>query len=237
MSVGGQIGKTGADGLALFSGLPLDALAVEASHPRFLPQTAGGLEAEPGSFAFREIALERGGTVRARITQDGRAAAGTPCALLDQAPNGIARGAVRAEGTAGADGVCRTARLAAGSYVLRVSIPEDRSFIDQAVQVREGEESDVAVPLNSIHVSGRVFQADRPAAGVRIEAAPVGASTGLPPLRATTDADGEYQATLWSPGEYLFRLTDASGKTVAGERRVSLGRSEESVDFELDGKP
>lgn len=238
VSVGGQKEATGADGLVLFSGLAQTTEEIEAVHSRFLPQAVDGSAAEPGTISFREVALERGGSVRARITLDGAPAEGAFCAILDvRRDDGPRISRKLFDGMVGADGLCRTGRLAVGSYVLRVSVPQSHSFSDQPVAVREGEDVEVAVALTAIRVSGRVFRAGRPAVGYAVEAVAEGqaAGTGLPSLRAVTDPEGEYRATVWSPGAYTFRLRSPAGAPVAGERRVDLGRAAESVDFDLGG--
>jgi hypothetical protein len=239
VSVGGQKEATGADGLVLFSGLAQTTEEIEAVHPRFLPQAVDGSAAEPGTISFREVALERGGSVRARITFDGAPAEGAFCAILDvrREDDGPRVSHKLFDGMVGADGLCRTGRLAVGSYVLRVSVPQSRSFSDQPVTVREGEDAEVAVALTAIRVSGRVFRAGRPAMGYTVEAVAEGqaAGSGLPSLHAVTDPEGEYHATVWSPGAYTFHLRSPAGAPVAGERRVDLGRAAESVDFDLGG--
>ena len=52
-------------------------------HPEFLPQTVPGLSAAPGGLAFRDVELEEGGRVRARVRVRGRARQGAVCKLKD----------------------------------------------------------------------------------------------------------------------------------------------------------
>jgi hypothetical protein len=234
VSVARHTETTGGDGLALLAGLGT-AEAVEVRHASYLPQELAPPPAEPGVFLVHEVLLEKGGTMTAHVTQDKRPAAGTYCAVLASPAAGSGGVTKLAEGIVGADGLYRSGRLPAGSYSLRVSVAQSRSFIDQPFSVREGEDAKLDVTLGSIRVSGRVMRGGRAAAGYKVEAvadspAVVG---GLPALQATTDPVGEYHGTLWAPGDYVFRLRTEAGVPVAAERRVSLGKPDEAVDFEL----
>jgi hypothetical protein len=230
----GRSGTTGADGLALLSGIPEGGVA-SVGHPQYLSQQIGDLAAEAGTFAFREVLLQKGGALSAHVTMDDKPAAGSYCAVLQ--PD--ARPGTLAEGTVGADGFCRPGRLPSGDYTLRVSIPQSRSFVDQAFTVRDGADTRIDVPLWSIHVTGRITVGRQPASGYTVEAdllTPTGKTAGtLPALRASTNEYGDYEATVWTAGDYIFRLIADSGSQVAGERRVSLQSPQETVDFELDG--
>lgn len=234
VSVARHTETTGGDGLALLAGLGT-AEAVEVRHNLYLSQELEPPPAEPGVFLVHEVLLEKGGAVTAHITLDKRPASGTYCTVL-AAPAAGGKGVTKlAEGVVGADGLFRSGRLPAGSYSLRVSVPQSRSFIDHPFSVREGEDAKLDVTLGSIRVSGRVLRGGRGAGGYTVEAVPESpvVAGGLPALQVTTDPVGEYHGILWSPGEYLFRLRTEAGIPVAAERRVSLGRPEEAVDFEL----
>jgi hypothetical protein len=205
-------------------------------HPQYLSQQVTDLVPEMGAFAFREVVLQKGGALIAHVTLDDKPAAGSYCAVLqpDTRPGTLA------EGVVGADGLCRPGRLPAGDYMLRVSIPQSQSVVDQAFNVREGVDTKLDVSLWAIHVTGRITVGRQPAAGYTVEAEPLtatGQSTGAPQpaLRATTNEYGDFAATVWTAGDYLFRLIADSGSQVAGERRVSLRGPDEAVDFELDG--
>jgi hypothetical protein len=231
----GKSEATGKDGLALLSGLG-QALALEVVHPKYLVQEQEPPSALAGTFTFREVALGKGGTLRARVTLDGKPASGAYCTVLEAEarPGSPVK---YSEGGAGADGICRSGQLAAGAYTLRVSLPETRTFTDHLVSVREGEETAADIALNSIRVTGRVSLGGKPAPGYMVMAVAEGqeARGGLPTIQAATDEYGDFEATVWAPGEYLFRLTADTGVQVAGERRVGLSRPQETVDFELDG--
>jgi hypothetical protein len=235
VSVARHTETTGGDGLALLAGLGT-AEAVEVRHASYLPQELAPPPAEPGVFLVHEALLEKGGTVTAHVTQDKRPAAGTYCTVLASPAAGSGGVTKLSEGIVGADGLYRSGRLPAGSYSLRVSVAQSRSFIDQPFSVREGEDARLDVSLGSIRVSGRVMRGGRAAAGYKVEAvadSPAVVVGGLPALQATTDPVGEYHGTLWAPGDYLFHLRTEAGIPVATERRVSLGKPEEAVDFEL----
>jgi hypothetical protein len=230
VSVEGRTEATGPDGLALFPGLA-GTVAATAAHPGFLTGKVEGITAEPGTLVAYDVPLELGGTVRARVTLDGRPAAEAFCTLLDPE----VRGGALAEAAVGADGVCRSGRVKAGTYTLRVAVPASRTYVDETVAVREGSDSAVDVRLSSIRVSGRVLVGGRPAAGYRVEAdIAAGSHVGLPVLQATTDENGDYQATVWLRGEYIFRVTAPSGRILGSQRKVDLERREEGVDFELE---
>jgi hypothetical protein len=234
VSTSGRAEQTGGDGLALLNGLG-PAEPVKVRHPRYLALDLAAPPAEPGIFLVSEALLERGGSVVAHVQANGRPAAETFCTVL--AGSG-GRASKLAEGVTGADGFYRSSRLPAGSYTLRVSMPQSHSFTDQPFTVKEGEDLRLDVDLGAIHIAGRVTRGGEPASGYTVEGVAddgSAASGGLPTVRATTNQQGEYTATVWSPGEYIFRLRAPNGNPVGAERRVSLGRPEESVDFDLSG--
>lgn len=257
VSVAGRTEKTGGDGLALLAGLRT-AEAVEVRHAAYLPQELAPPPAEPGAFLVHEVLLEHGSTVTARVTLNGRPAAGTYCKVLTEPRSGGGT-AKLAEGIANPEGLYRSGRLPAGSYVLRVTVAQNQSSTDQPFTVRDGEDARLEVALGSIRVSGRVVRGGSPAAGYTVEASietdkpetdkpekpemkkpgtkPDGqADSRRPPVfQVTTNTEGEYKATLWAPGDYVLHLRTETGTPMSVERRVSLVKPEETVDFDLDG--
>jgi hypothetical protein len=262
VSVAGRTEKTLGDGLALLPGLRA-AEAVEVRHAAYLSQELAPPPAEPGAFLVHEVLLEHGGTVTARVTLNGRPAAGTYCKVLTEPRSGGGT-AKLAEGIANPEGLYRSGRLPAGSYVLRVTVAQNQSSTDQPFTVREGEDARLDVALGAIRVSGRVVRGGSPAAGYTVEASietekpetekpetgkpekpetdkagtkPDGQadSRSLPAFQATTNTEGEYKATLWAPGDYVLRLRTEAGTPMSVERRASLVKPEETVDFDLDG--
>ena len=73
---------TEADGLALFSGLDSAMAGLATAHPEFVPSEVAGVTATPGSFTFRDVALSKGGRVRAMVSVHGRGLRGARCELL-----------------------------------------------------------------------------------------------------------------------------------------------------------
>jgi len=234
VSTSGRAEATGGDGLALLNGLGA-AEAVKVRHTRYLDLDLAAPPAEPGIFLVSEALVERGGSVIAHVMANGRPAADTFCTVL--AGSG-GRSSKLAEGTTGADGFYRSGRLRAGAYTLRVSMPQSHSFTDQPFTVKEAEDLRLDVDLGAIHIAGRVQRGGEPAAGYTVEILaddPSAGPGGLPTSRVVTNPQGEYVATVWSAGDYIFRLRAPNGNPVGAERRASLGRPEESLDFDLTG--
>lgn len=234
VSTSGRTETTGGDGMVLLNGLGA-ADAVKVRHTRYLDLDLAAPPAEPGVFLVSEALLERGGSVIAHVMANGRPAAETFCTVL--AGSG-GRNSKLMEGVTGVDGFYRSGRLRAGPYTLRVSMPQSHSFTDQAFTLKEAEDLRLDVDLGAIHVTGRVQRGGEPAAGYTVEVLaddPSAATGGLPTARVTTNPQGEYVATVWAPGDYIFRLRAPNGNPVGAERRVNLGRPDEALDFDLTG--
>jgi hypothetical protein len=231
---------TGKPGLAVVSGIPYALGRAVVEHPGFIRGHQEGISATPGTFAFREIRLEEGGTLRATVTTDGRPARGVTCQMLEYEANAIGPArepAVHSESVTGAGGVCLSSKVAEGPYTLRLKIRGRRTFVDRSVTVTEGQETAVNVLLSTIRVSGTVLKGDKPAASYvvsfldRNEIRPNGTRRDAQ-AEATTDEDGQYETVLWSPGDYFAHLETPEG-TPADSKRVSLENHEEQVDFQL----
>ncbi len=234
------MGKTGKEGVALWSGLQDAVMRAELHHPRFVAQEVNGLLASPGAFAYQKVGLERGGSIRATIRLEGKALANAKCEVV-RYPRHRARGAPPEtfyEGFSDRTGVCASGQLAAGSYYLRVSEPARGARSLTSEMVSEGEVTPVEVDFYPIHVTGTVRQGSRPGEGFRVlaydlDAQIPSAEPGDTAAIATTDEEGEYDLELWSPGDYGLNLVTAQGvpaKVARLERLVG----DEVVDFELD---
>ena len=210
-------------------------------HPSFIRNHQEGISATPGTFAFREIRLEEGGTLRATVTTDGRPARGMTCQVLQYEANPIGPAgepAANSESVANAEGVCLSSKVAEGPYTLRLKVKGKRTFVDRSVILVNGQETVVNVPLATIRISGTVAKGDKPAASYvvsfldRNEIKPNGTRRDAQ-AEATTDENGKYETALWSPGDYFANL-DAPEGTPADTQRVHLESREEHVDFHLE---
>src|SRR5262249_15137096 len=134
-------------------------------------------------------------------------------------------------------GICRTANLPAGPYVLRVSTPGNRSFLERAVVLANGRETAVAVPLIPIQVHGLVLRDAKPVSAYGIDFFPASdrkrSAPRSPQAQAATNDRGEYETVLWAPGEYLAKVRSAEG-IPALQQRVRLEGMEETLDFALE---
>jgi hypothetical protein len=237
---------SGPDGLVLVSGLTAAMAQLAALHPGFLAADAQGLTASPGTFAFREVALQAGGRLRAQVSVHGRPVQEATCEL--HAPVSMMREGKEPyrklwESKVDAQGICRSTRLAAGVYKLRVLMPQSTSRFSRWVTVPEGQDAEVDVPLAPARVGGLVKRGGSPVPGYRVRASRLEAD--LPPgapseadSEAVSDGAGKYELTLWSPGSYVLGLRSPSGTPVAGHKQLtSAGDDEQTVDFDLAGSP
>jgi hypothetical protein len=237
---------SGLDGLVLFPGLTAAMAELAALHPDFLAADAPGLTASPGTFAFREVALQAGGRLRAQISVHGRPVQEATCELhspVQMSPDSKEPYRQLWEGKVDAQGICRSTRLAAGVYKLRVLMPQSASRFSRWVTVPEGRDADVDVPLAPARVAGLVKRGGSPVPGYRVKASrleadrPPGAPSE-PDSEAVSDEAGRYSLTLWSPGTYILGLRSPSGTPVVGHRQLtSAGDDEQTVDFDLAGSP
>ncbi len=231
-------GATAAKGLALISGIrhALADVSVEASG--LLPRKVSGLSSSPGTFAFREVELEEGGTLRAAVLLHGEPAPAVTCQVLEVNPNPLGPSPepiVRHEGQTGTDGVCTSGKLPAGSYILRLRVDRGRSFMDRTVAVPAGGEAFVEVGLNPIQVSGTVLRGREPAPGFLITLSDAdemkpNATSRDAEAEAISGEDGGYALTVWKSGEYFAILSSPEGSP-ATFRRLRLDGDEDDVDF------
>jgi hypothetical protein len=235
-------GLTGKDGIVLFSGLGA-AMAGASVHPaKLVGQEVRGLTATPGTFAVRDVELESGGRVRAQITVKGRPVAGADCEVLDRESNPAGRPKDPRKlfaGRSDRQGLCRSGLLAAGAYTFRVTMPVSRATVERPLQVDNDAESDLELALTPIHVAGRVQRGGKPAPGFTVRILDFGSHgpAGEMTEAATAQAgeEGAWEATIWTPGEYLLGLRSPAGTPSATRKIVTLESPEETVDFDLPG--
>jgi hypothetical protein len=232
--------RTGADGLALFSGIA--ALRVDAGvrHDDYLPQELPGLAGASGALAFRDAALAQGGRVRVVVRLEDQPLPGALCRMTevrDPAASAPLEGppTLAYEGRSDPAGVCRTGRVPAGIYRFSVLPGNGRASLKRQVAVREGEESREGFALSEIRVRGTVTLGGHPAAGLTVSVVehPEETDAVAEVARAATDGDGAYELTLSQPGSYTFRLLFAAQSTAALERDVAVPGGETDVDFAL----
>jgi hypothetical protein len=196
------------DGLALLSGLRADLVSVSVRHPEFITAEEHGLTAGPGTFAFRDIPLAIGGRLAAHVTVHGRPLSGAGCRLFALRPGEADRKEPYGElwvGKADEQGLCRSRRVAAGVYKLRVEVPASKSVVNRWIAIPEGQDVDADVALAPARLSGTVRRSRKPVSGYRVQAMLIARDLpkGAPAedsAEAPTDEAGQYELTLWSPG-------------------------------------
>jgi hypothetical protein len=204
----------------------------------YLAKEVHGISARPGSFAFREALVERGGSVRAQVSIDGAPAAGIRCAVVDVPGQGAPASALRlvVESRAGEKGVFLADGVPAGRYVLRVfPSGEQQGAVDEQLTVFEGQLTTAEVSLQRLKVQGHVDHAGEPVAEAVVEIHKLDSVTMVDrqaPSKPVTNADGLYEADLWQPGEYWFILQPAGGAP-ADSKRTWVSSEGATVDFHL----
>jgi hypothetical protein len=231
---------TGGGGLALFSGLEGRTVTASVRHAEFLPKQVQGIAAVPGSLSFREVVLEEGGAVRARVTVNGSPRDGLVCRVLDFrqpiSPDLKSwKPAMLYEGRTDREGICRTAKLPAGSYLFTVSVKEGQG-LERAVTVTNGLDGEEEFAFSEIRVSGKVSRGNEAAPGflIRVLEAQEDLEMRVVVAQATTGEDGTYELTLWKPGRYLFGVFPSSAKAPpAIVQNVALDGEAKTLDFAL----
>lgn len=230
------------DGLLLFSGLTSTLAALLALHQGFLAAHASGLAAARGAFAFREVSLAAGGRVRAQVSLHGRGVSGARCGLSSPAavPTPQLRYREIWNGNTDGRGTCLSTPLAEGRYRLTVNLPDHVAKIDRWVTLQEAQLTEEDVVLAPTHVTGTVKKGGHPVAQFTVKA--VQRIKDRPPGSmldavgaATTDDDGRYDLTVWSPGQYLVNLASPAGQPIPGPKRLQAeGDDDEVIDFDLN---
>jgi len=232
---------SGKSGLALFSGIPHLLASAAVAHPRFVSHREEGISASPGTFAFREAQLEEGGRLRAAVTVEGKPVAGVDCRVLeyDANPRGPApEPKALFQGTTDGAGICRSGKIAPGSYTLRLAMSGRRSFLDRTVVMISGEETTAVVSLAAMRIHGSVRRGPQAAPSYVVTFSDQNESKQNATRRdaqaeATTNEEGEFETLLWSPGDYYAGVQTPEG-TPAGFKRLRLENAEERVDFFLE---
>lgn len=225
---------TGADGLALFSGLAGPAVSADVRHPDFVPQTVPDVSAVPGALAFRDVALDAGGRLSARVRLKGRPLAGALCQFfqIQQSPPPVEPPEVPAD----AQGICRAGRVPAGQYVISVSSPGAQTPLRHGLTLADGQDLQEDIAWSEIRVHGAVTRGGAPVAGLTVRFQEQGENLGWDQViaLAKTGPDGAYALTLPKPGLYTAGLFPAPDRPAALERAVALKADEDKkVDFAL----
>lgn len=223
---------TGADGLALFSGIAGAPVLVEVRHPDFVSQTAPDVSAVPGGLAFRDLELEAGGRLSARVRLKGRPMAGALCRFFDPGhPPPVEPPGVPTD----AQGVCQGGRFPAGPYVISVSSPGAQTPLARNVTLVDGQDLQEDVSLSDVRVHGTVTQGGHPVPGLPVRFEQRGEILEGDPVIALTKTgpDGTYALTLPKPGPYTASLFPAPKSPPALERAVALKEGDQAIDFAL----
>lgn len=241
------LGKTltNEHGLGVRNGLSEPYVSVAVTASGYLQKVLRGVSATPGSFAFRDATLERGGSISATVTLDDRPATGAQCQVLEQRARdpGPDRIAVQlSDSTIGKDGQCRVNKMPEGSYLLRIRPLGSQDAADQPVVVADEQTTNVEVALYRIPVRGRVVRGARPEPQAIVQIRNVADASRTPsgrnapdlPMEVTTNEDGEYQGLLWTTGQYFFVVRAAGRRTPATTRLVEVDRDGTTVDFRLN---
>lgn len=238
------LGKTttSSSGLALFTGVEASTADASATHPEFLPEHVPALALQPETFTFREVTVQRGGTLEATVTLDGVRLPEARCRLLlyDRVPGADSAPTQVWESAANPSGTCRGERLREGDYFLRVEAPPPRGrdmWLDMPMEIVEGHVERVTAALERVVLEGSILQGTEPASGFRLvlhdqEARKPSARDPDATAIAEADEEGRYQATLWRPGHYYLVVKTPGGAPAMGER-VELMVGTQTRDFEL----
>jgi len=235
--------RTGAGGIALFSGIQSPLADASLRHPGAVEARADGIAGDPGDLVARDVTLEPGGTVEAAIRVDGEPRPGWSCTVLDRSNDSSGKPAERshAVGKTVSDeaGLCRIERLAAGAYWFRSEPPETAeapAAVERELEVVNDQTTRLDLDLSPIVIEGDVYRGDKPVPGYGIEVYWAGDRSAVTltdsVAEAETDEDGAYQATVWTPGAHALLLRDTAGVT-ADSRRIDVIGPSERADFHL----
>lgn len=230
--------RSDAAGLVVVSGLRVPMAAATLSHERFVETRLPALSSENGTFRVFEARLQSGGRLEARVLYEGRPAADARCEL---APPDL--GTTLLEARTDAGGLCRSTKIPAGRYALRVTLPKatTRNSTTQSATtvlplvIADGEATDPTVELRPITVTGTVYLGLQGVPGYevvfnRTDSFNLDASA-FPVGRTTTGEEGDYELVLWAAGDYVAQVrTESTGAT--NFRSVAL-EADETVDFQL----
>lgn len=229
--------KTGEDGLAIFSGLLGRTVDAGVRHSEYLSQKVQGLSAAPGSLAFREVVLEEGGRLHMKVLMEGRVQEGVGCRIVD--PQAARDSQPLYEGTTNREGICRSQKLAAGSYLLFASLPEERGRLSRTLVIRNSSDTEEEFAFSKVRLGGKVSRGNDPVPGFMVRVyeineelnAPVGVGKGQ------SGEDGTYEIALWKPGRYGVALLESPKAQVSLVQKnivIEDGEEAETVDFPLE---
>jgi hypothetical protein len=190
----------------------------------------------PARLSAAGVRNQQEGSLRATITIRNRPAAGVSCQVIGYDAE-FGRALLADKAKTGADGVCRSRKLAPGSYTLEVIPPGSSSQFAERFKVIAHRETVVSIALSPIRLKGKVVQGGKPAPGVMVFAFDLGPSKPAGTLsdaaaQALTTDQGDFEMVLWSPGRYAFRSWSLDGKASAA-KNVSLEKQEEKVTLDL----
>ncbi|MEM9557546.1 MAG: carboxypeptidase-like regulatory domain-containing protein [Acidobacteriota bacterium] len=217
-------------------------IAVTLTSPELLPASIPALSASPGSFAFLEARLTRGGSIEVTATLDGEPLTGATCRIVrelvdpraDPRPDHAPRETL-GEAKSTSNGRCRIDRLPPGAAVVVLELPDsDFGAVEHAVQIEDEVVSQLQLDLAPLRLSGIVEHGDEPAQGYTVSAQPIdhrlGSGRGAL-LSTPSNENGEYSLVLWRPGDFVLLLLDENG-TPSDHRRLRIDHDEE-VDWSL----
>jgi hypothetical protein len=231
--------KTGAFGLALFSGLPPGDVDVEVTRRGFVPTRRPWVSSAPGTFTLRSVPMERAGAILLRLESTTLPVAGVLCNLLDDEARPPTRDATERKairsGRTDETGAIRLEDVPRGRWAVRI-LPGGRFGVDEPFDVETARTSEKTVAIDEIPVTGSVTRGGEPVpdAVVQIRSR---ASRGLPSddagfVRATTGEDGRYEAVVLTEGSHDFVLFVGEAPVESKPAFVSRGGAE--VDFDLN---
>lgn len=252
MMMAGTFPETATDASGAFElrGLPGGTARVTASHPAYATDQAT-VDVEPARGpAEVRLTLSQGGRIEGRA----RKRDGTPVAGMVStfSRSGMRGPASNVQAPIGPDGTFVMEHVPAGRITLNLMMGSGSNFaggLNQEVEVREAETTNVEFVVREILVTGRVTRGGTPAPGMRItvqqqsmaymsSAGPAAALPAAGPqrLRALTREDGSYELLVDQPGRATFMVEAADGSTRLPPRPVEIPDAEHhTVDLDYAG--
>ncbi len=246
---------TDAEGKASIPALPAGQLEFTASHERHAAARPVVVVMPATGQAQASLALRTPGFVDVSVVgADGAAIAGARFAL--EGPLGAGETSTRQKHTVDAEGKLRVGPLVPGDYtavLVRdnqghniggafVMVGNDSDAIEasqRSVRIVAGDTTviDLRKPL-SVRLHGKVFGADGPVAGCRVELEAAGGDLpqmpGMGGRGAVCDGNGEYQFTDVEAGSYVLRYGREDSLIKASfELQVSGDAADQSQDLYL----
>jgi len=231
--------RTGVEGFALFTGLPAPDVEVEVSRRGYVPARRPWVWSRPGTFTLRPVPMERAGAVLLHLESATLPVADVLCELLDDEPHRptrdrVPRRVVRS-GRTDDSGTLRFDDVPRGRWPIRIR-PAGRAGADHPVDVESGQVTERTVTIDAIPVSGRVTRGREPVPGATVQIR-ARAARGLPTdeggfVRAKSDEDGRYEATVLTEGLHDFVLI--LEEVPVTSRSAFVGKGGVEVDFDLN---